>query len=120
MADLGTLGGGGSWSRALSVNASGQVVGYSDTTSAGVPHAFLYSGGWMADLNWLLPAGSGITLTGAYGINDKGQIAAVGSDGHVYLLTSDGVAATPEPSALVLLALGGAGLLGRAWRRRAR
>jgi probable HAF family extracellular repeat protein len=114
MTDLGTLNGPGGFSYATAINGSGQVVGYSAAGSQ--THAFLYDGS-LHDLNGLLPAGSGLTLTGAYGINDKGQIAAQGSDDHGYLLTPDGVAAAPEPSALVLLALGGAGLLTRARRR---
>jgi probable HAF family extracellular repeat protein len=114
MKDLGTLPGGREdYSSGTAINASGQAVGYSGT------HAFLYSGGQMTDLNSLLPAGSGFTLSAAYGINDKGQIAAKGSDNHGYLLTPD-VAATPEPGSLLLLALGGAGLLGHAWRKKRR
>jgi MYXO-CTERM domain-containing protein len=115
MQDLGTLGGTYSWAEAI--NASGQVVGLSGTASG--QHAFLYSGGKMTDLNSLLPANSGLTLAWASGINDKGQIAAQGSNGHGYLLTPDSVAATPEPGGLTLLALGAAGLLA-AYRRRAR
>jgi probable HAF family extracellular repeat protein/YVTN family beta-propeller protein len=66
VANLGTLG--GLTSTATAVNASGQVVGYSET-AAGETHAFLFSGGAMSDLG---------TLGGAYsvatGINTSGQI----------------------------------------------
>lgn len=66
IANLGTLG--GLTSTATAVNASGQVVGYSET-AAGETHAFLFSGGAMADLG---------TLGGAYsvatGINVLGQV----------------------------------------------
>ena len=55
MADLGTLPG-GSVSAAHGINASGQVVGYADTSS-GYAHAFLYSNGTMTDLG-TLPGGS--------------------------------------------------------------
>lgn len=42
MTDLGTLG--GSNSRALAINDSGQVVGWADTTTGyGVSHAFITS-----------------------------------------------------------------------------
>jgi hypothetical protein len=51
------------------------------------------------------------------GINDKGQIAAVGSGNHAYLLTPDSVAAAPEPTGLTLLGLGTAGLLACGCRR---
>jgi probable HAF family extracellular repeat protein len=112
MTDLGALGGSLASSSATGINAAGQIVG---STGTWPPHTFLVRGGKMVDLNWDLPAGSGITLFSPYGINDKGQIAATGSDGHGYLLTP--VADTPEPSALLLLAVGGAGLLGSAWRR---
>lgn len=64
--NLGTLG--GLTSTATAVNASGQVVGFSET-AAGETHAFLFSGGFMSDLG---------TLGGAYsiatGINSSGQI----------------------------------------------
>jgi probable HAF family extracellular repeat protein len=115
MVNLGGLG--GTWSAALGINTAGQVVGWS-TTAGGSNHAFLYTGGQMVDLNTLLHPGSGFTLTSASGINDKGQIAAQGSNGHGYLLTPESVAATPEPGGLTLLALGAAGLLGRARCRR--
>ena len=60
---------GGSTSFAYGINASGQVVGYSYTSSK-VWNAFLYSGGTMSDLG-TLPGGSS---SYAYGINASGQI----------------------------------------------
>jgi probable HAF family extracellular repeat protein/YVTN family beta-propeller protein len=66
VANLGTLG--GLTSTATAVNASGQTVGYSETSS-GETHAFLYSGVAMSDLG---------TLGGSYsiatGINASGQV----------------------------------------------
>ena len=64
--DLGTLGGAGSVGQGI--NASGQVTGYSDTATGG-QHAFLYSGGSMADLGTLGGASAG------QGINASGQVA---------------------------------------------
>ncbi len=75
--DLGTLPG-GTASEATGINASGQVVGYADT-SDGNYHAFLYSNGTMADLG-TLPGG---TASEATGINASGQVVG-------YADTSDG------------------------------
>jgi probable HAF family extracellular repeat protein len=66
MQDLGTLG--GSYSSATDINDSGQVVGWSTTTS-GQSHAFLYSDGQMQDLGTL-----GGYESRATGINDSGQV----------------------------------------------
>jgi probable HAF family extracellular repeat protein len=64
---LGTLG--GSTAQALGINASGQVTGVALTSGNAANHAFLYSGGVMADLG---------TLGGSYsvgvGINAIGQV----------------------------------------------
>jgi probable HAF family extracellular repeat protein len=90
MVDLGALPG-GTICQARGINNTGQVVGYSASSSAGA-HAFLYSGGVMYDLNSLvqnLP--TGVVLSAAYGINDRGQIIADGGIGgysnHGYILT---------------------------------
>jgi probable HAF family extracellular repeat protein len=78
--NLGTLGGCGSL--AYGINDSGQVVGTSETTQeyCGGLHAFLYSDGQMQDLNNLIPADSGWTLTDARKINNSGQIVG---EGHI-------------------------------------
>jgi probable HAF family extracellular repeat protein len=105
MQDLGTLG--GIDSRAMSINDAGKVVGYS-TTSAGERHAFLYdSTNGMQDLNSLIPADSGWTVSEATAISSDGKIAATGhKDGvgtHALLLTptsdSPPPADTEAPSA---------------------
>jgi probable HAF family extracellular repeat protein len=64
------------------INDSGQVVG---SANFGYNEAFLYSGGTMLDLNNLVTLPSGVYLTNAAAINDRGQIAALGSDNHAYL-----------------------------------
>jgi len=73
--DLGTLG--GQTSEAHAVNASGVVVGVSDTSSG--PHAFLWSAGAMQDLGTL----PGDTSSRADHINDNGLVvgASLGSGG---------------------------------------
>jgi probable HAF family extracellular repeat protein len=84
--DLGALPG-DSYSEAHGINNAGQVVGFSYNSSPYNPHAWLYSGGVLLDLNNLVvnpPAGDVLSM--AYGINDRGQIAANGSNG-AYLLT---------------------------------
>jgi probable HAF family extracellular repeat protein len=86
--DLGTLVG-GSRSQAAGINNFDKVVGGS-STSDGFEHAFLYSDGVMRDLNNLIPANSGWTLTSAEAINGNGSIVGYGNnpDGlqHAFLL----------------------------------
>jgi probable HAF family extracellular repeat protein len=78
MKDLGTLPG-GDYSRALGINNSGQVVGTS-TNSSGT-RAFVWTSvDGMKDLNDSVPA-SGVELSEAYCINDRGQIAALSGGG---------------------------------------
>ena len=93
MQDLGTLG--GSFSRALGLNDSGQVVGNSSPPT-GRTHAFVYSGGQMYDLNGLIPADSGWELVFANEINTSGQIVGTGiinNQTRAFLATPD----TPTP-----------------------
>ena len=105
--DLGTLG--GTRSIAYGVNASGQIVGYSEV-AGGAQHAFLWSddnfndapdAGEMKDLNTLAPV-AGWTFEEARGINDRGQIVATAVNGtgqrHAFLLTPDN--AGPSPCAV--------------------
>jgi probable HAF family extracellular repeat protein len=88
MKDLGALAG-GSNSLAYDINASGQVVGYSEV-AGGAEHAFVYdSRNGMRDLNTLISS-SGWTLQEARSINDRGQIVGFGlvsGQTHAFLLT---------------------------------
>ena len=97
MTDLGTLGGDSSY--ALGINDAGQVVGWSHT-AAGDQHAFITgpNGVGMTDLNSLVSLPGGDFLTNATGINNHGQVAAIGNP-------------IPEPETYAML-LAGLGLLG--------
>lgn len=77
-------------SAAYSINNFGQIVGYSDTQTQGLEHAFVVINGTMRDLNWYIPANSGWVLETATSINDQGQIVGNGHHNGVragYLLT---------------------------------
>jgi probable HAF family extracellular repeat protein len=68
-----------SWAKGI--NALGQVVGTSQTTSAGDSHAFFYDQGVMKDLNDLIDdTGDGLLLQSASGITDNGFISVIGWD----------------------------------------
>jgi probable HAF family extracellular repeat protein len=75
MTDLGTLGGRNS--EAAAINDQGAVVGAS-LTSSSVGHGFVDLHGRMIDLNSLIPAASGLVITNAMDINNRGQIVAQG------------------------------------------
>jgi probable HAF family extracellular repeat protein len=87
--DLGTLPG-DVHSVGQAINCQGQVVGRtSDAEFNGV--GFVWENGVMSDLNTLIPADSPLYISDANGINDLGQIVAVGitstGEGHACLLT---------------------------------
>ena len=86
MTDLQTVGSDPS-SQATSINSRGQVVGGSfDIVDL---HGFLWeAGGPIMDLNTLVSPSSGVTITSALEINDRGEIAASGflSNGDVHAL----------------------------------
>jgi len=116
--NLGTLG--GSFSAAFGINGKGQVVGWSDwsgTVFSSDIHAFLYDNGTMTDLNNLIDPASGWKLYQANGINDAGQVVGWGYNSggqqEAFLLTP-----TPEPSTIILLAIGAISLLAYTWRRK--
>jgi probable HAF family extracellular repeat protein len=72
---------GSTYSEAFSVNSSGQVVGQAGTSLG--TRAFLFtSSGGTVDLNDLVPSlPANVVLTGAFSINDAGQIVAFGIKG---------------------------------------
>jgi probable HAF family extracellular repeat protein len=90
LTDLGTLGGNETF--AYGINDAGQVVGYS-YTAAGDLHAFITgpNGVGMTDLNSLLELPAGIVLWEAHGINNVGQVIAIG---------------VPEPQSYALMLAG--------------
>ncbi len=94
LVDLGSLGSSpGDVSRARSINASGQVVGWTNMPD-GTATAFFSTGAGMHDLRGLLTPDSTTPITDALYINDAGQIVATGLvDGrpHAFLLTPTSV-----------------------------
>jgi probable HAF family extracellular repeat protein len=80
--DLGVLPGATLGTMATGINASGQIVGvaifpaiYARHGGRGITHVgFIILNGAPVDLDTLIPAGSGFTITGATAINDSGDI----------------------------------------------
>ena len=92
--DMGTLGGDNSVAR--SMNNSSVVVGWSDLAD-GSQRAFIAPGDQMLDLNAVLPADSGWTLTYASSINNKGWITGQGFHNgslRAFVLKPDGATVT--------------------------
>ena len=93
------------------INNSGQIVGSKNS------QAFLYDDGTMYNLNSLLAPGSRWNLYDATAVNNKGQIVGYGlspaGQTDAFLLTP-----TPEPSTLVLLAVGAVALIGYRLRKK--
>ena len=91
MTDLGSIGS-DPCSRALSINARGQIVGGTAAVCGGpLTHGFLWDdGGPAVDLNTLVQPGAGLTLTEPVYINDQGEIAGNGvlsnGDTHAFVL----------------------------------
>ena len=101
MTDLGSADG-DPCSGADSINSRGQIVGESQASDGSggcvvqFTHALLWeNGGPGVDLNTLIPPGSAMQLTGAFWINDRGEITGRGlplgcgdvdTCGHAYLL----------------------------------
>lgn len=73
--DLGVLTG-YKHSLAYSINSKGQIVGcLTNDLTNGCSRGFLWENGTMFDLNKLISAGSGLTLSMPLNINDRGEIA---------------------------------------------
>jgi probable HAF family extracellular repeat protein len=101
--DLGSLGGNNSY--AAAINTSGAVVGFADTFYGTAAFIFVDR---MVDLNTLIPANAGWTLTDALGINDVGQIVGRGLyKGQQHAFRLDPLA--PAPSALAVSPRSGIG-----------
>jgi len=82
MTDLGTLNGDKS-SASSAINSQGQIVGYSCPRTCEDHfhnHAVLWQNGSIFDLNKLIRLGrTGLILTRAFAINDRGEIAGIGT-----------------------------------------
>jgi len=107
MTDLGSLGGADKGSSGLAINASGEVTGLAQTTTAGVTHAALWTGTTTVDLGALAPLSSG-SWSSAYGINDSGQVVGAwapsqstnGTESHPWLYSNGTMTSLPEPGGL--------------------
>ncbi len=110
---LGTLG--GSFSDALGINNSQQIVGSSTLFDGSTTHAFLWDDSELTDLNSLISSELGWELTSAFEINNNGDIIGVGNFNGI----QRGFVATavPEPTSILgVLSLGVFGL--GAWLKR--
>jgi probable HAF family extracellular repeat protein len=129
MIDLGTMGANRSF--AYDINDAGDVVGELDTDDANGNridrNAFLYSGGKTVDLNSLIDPAAGWDLQWAGGINNNGQISALGCNASGFcedvLLTridaeTPPTTSVPEPEAFTA-GIAGLALFGLLRRRKA-
>ncbi len=102
---------GASESEATALNDKGQVVGLSDEEGG-----WLWQNGQMITLNDIVPPGPQWFFGPAWGISNNNQIVAVGelANGTVQAL----LVTVPEPSSVILAALGLVGLAAWGWRRK--
>jgi len=84
MQDLGVLPGssllGVGFSSGTGINDSDEVVGFCQLILAGIMHGFLFDHGVMYDLNNLVVPPTPWTIQWATGINNAGEISAIGFD----------------------------------------
>jgi probable HAF family extracellular repeat protein len=73
--DLKTLAG-DPCSQPYRINSHNQIVGFSGACDFSTQHAFLWENGEMVDLDTLIPSDSGIQLSTANWITERGEIAA--------------------------------------------
>lgn len=95
MTDLGTLSGHNSIGE--SVNLSGQVAGWSNTSKGGTD-ATLWTGKKATDIGALGPLAGSYSI--AYGINDSGQVAGAwgtNASSHAFLYSNGAITSLPEP-----------------------
>jgi hypothetical protein len=94
MLDLGRL---GHLGRVTGLNSYGDVTmsGMWEESGVWVMRPWLYHDGALADLNNLVALPSDVTLTAASGINDRGQVLAIGKRGEVFLLNPPGLEQPP-------------------------
>jgi probable HAF family extracellular repeat protein len=81
-------------SASYSINSFNQIVGFSDTQTPNLEHAFVVINGTMRDLNWYIPANSGWVLQTATSINEAGQIVGNGTHNGVRADASASVSVT--------------------------
>ncbi|MGA8099996.1 MAG: hypothetical protein WB810_15180 [Candidatus Cybelea sp.] len=90
--DLGTFG--GPYGDAQSINDAGEVVGTSFTCDGSFTTGYLWQHGAIADLNTMLPPSSAMHVFFPIDINDRGEIAGLGTlangDVHAFLLVLNG------------------------------
>jgi probable HAF family extracellular repeat protein len=96
----------------LNINRQGQIVGIFFPDNQGAGHGFLLSDGIYTQIDspGAVAPGPGITATGAYGINDRGQIVGSSYDArglrHGFLL-ENGVFTPFDPPGSMMTGVGG-------------
>ena len=96
---------GGTYSEAMWINQVGQIVGLSGS-SLGTRAVLWNADGTVVDLNEHIIGNTALVLTGAFAIDDKGQIAAYGvlrpGSGHHQPADLDQIHAGPTRAVLLI------------------